>query len=66
MKTHRFTSAMLELYGARVTDAGLPNLYRLTHLQQLNLNETQVTEYGVTALRKALPNCKIASKYPGS
>ncbi len=57
----------LSLSGCGVTDAGLSHLYGLAELRDLDLGRTEVTAAGVTALRKALPVCKIAvePKKPG-
>ena len=43
----------------KVTDAGLKELTALKELQTLDLTGTQVTDSGVAALQKALPDCKI-------
>ena len=45
--------------GTEVTDAGLVHLRRLTQLQELNLDDTKVTDQGATELQQALPNCNI-------
>jgi hypothetical protein len=47
------------LRGTQVTDAGLVHLEGLDNLDFLYLDNTQVTDEGVTKLQKALPNCKI-------
>jgi len=52
----------LELYGTKITDAGLVYLKGLTNLTFLTLSK-EVTDAGVAELQKALPNCVI-SRYP--
>jgi hypothetical protein len=52
---------VLNLYGTRVSDAGLKHLAGLSSLKELDLTGTQVTADGVAALHKALPNCKTVS-----
>lgn len=42
-----------------VTDAGLKHIEKLDQLNYINLQKTQVTDAGITALRQALPNCRI-------
>jgi len=42
-----------------ITDAAVPSLSRLRHLQRLTLYETKITTTGFAALRAALPNCEI-------
>jgi hypothetical protein len=49
----------LDLYGTKVTDAGLVHLAGLSRLDSLNLYCTHVTEKGVENLQRALPSCKI-------
>jgi len=49
----------LNLYGTKVTDAGLEHLKGFTNLETLSLYGTQITSAGVADLQKALPNCKI-------
>jgi internalin A len=47
------------LSDTKVTNAGLKQLAGLKALQTLNLSGTEVTDAGVAALQKALPDCKI-------
>src|SRR5205807_9451030 len=49
----------LGLARTRVTDAGLNEIKGLTGLLSLDLTGTKVTAAGATALRKALPRCKV-------
>ena len=42
-----------------VADAALVHLKGLTHLQQLNVGQTQVTDAGAKSLGKALPKLQI-------
>ena len=43
-----------------MTDAGVAHLKNLTALQNLDLEScVRVTDAGVAALKRALPNCKI-------
>jgi len=42
-----------------MTDAGLEQLKGLTSLRYLHVADTQVTDAGVSELKKALPNCTI-------
>ena len=42
-----------------ITDAGLAHLKGLTKLKRISLEETQVTDAGVKALQKALPDCEV-------
>lgn len=53
----------LSLMATPVTDAGLKHLYGLQHLEKLELQQTKVTPEGITALQKALPECKIYSDF---
>ncbi len=43
-----------------MTDSGLKELAALNGLHTLNLFGAQVTDAGVAALQKALPDCKIS------
>ena len=47
-------------------DEGLKELTSLKSLKTLNLLYTKVTKVGVAELRKALPDCGIATNAPGS
>ncbi|MGO8751435.1 MAG: hypothetical protein ACLQNE_36270 [Thermoguttaceae bacterium] len=47
------------LDNTQVTDSDLECLKGLTHLQELHLKCTQVTDQGVKKLQQALPNCQI-------
>lgn len=55
----------LNLAGSSVTDAGLKHLYGLTRLRSVYLYGTKVTQRGVDALHRALPNTHIGWS-PGS
>ncbi len=46
----------LDLDGTSISDAGLKHLYTLKNLRLLNLHDTRVTDQGVVALEKAIPN----------
>jgi hypothetical protein len=46
--------------GNKVTDAGLKELARFKKLERLLLGGSPVTEAGMAALRKALPECHIS------
>jgi hypothetical protein len=50
---------VLNLYGAQVTDAGVPQLNELTRLRWLDLRNTQVTDSGIADLIETLPNVEI-------
>ncbi len=49
----------LRLNGLKITDTGLKEMAKLTQLEELWLNDTQVTKAGVAQLQNALPNCEI-------
>jgi hypothetical protein len=49
----------LLLGGSKVTDAGLKDLASLKKLKLLNVANTQVSDKGVTELKKSLPDCDI-------
>jgi hypothetical protein len=50
----------LDLTGTNVTDKGLRHLEHMSNLQILALTDCpNITDAGVSRLRKALPNCKI-------
>jgi hypothetical protein len=51
----------LSLAGSGVTDKGLTHLHGLSEMQELDLNDTKTTAMGISALRKALPNCQVLS-----
>lgn len=51
----------LYLYHSEITDAGLVNLLPLKNLKWLTFSGTKVTEAGLTALRKAMPGCKVVT-----
>ena len=52
----------LNLTGAkRITDACLPDLMRLSQLQQLNLSASGLTSDGIDRIRKASPDCRVLS-----
>jgi len=51
----------LYLYHTDISDAGLVNLVPLKALKWLTFSGTKVTETGLTALRKALPGCKVVT-----
>ena len=54
------TSAFgLVLRKIQITDAGLKEVAKMTHLTSLSLYGTRVTKTGVAELQKALPKCKI-------
>ena len=46
---------------AGITDGAIPHLIALTQLEELSINGTAISEYGLRALRNALPNCTIRS-----
>jgi hypothetical protein len=50
---------ILGLTSTGVTDAGLKELAGLKNLETLYLGSTRVTDASVTALKKALPKCKV-------
>lgn len=52
----------LSLAGAKITDAGLRQLYTVSALESLDLRETKVSAGAVAELRKALPKCKIRDR----
>ena len=54
----------VDLFGPKVTDAGLAHLTGLHTLQFLNLGGTQVTDVSVAELQQALPNCAISLAPP--
>jgi len=47
------------LYNDRITDAGLPDLERLTMLDWLDIEQTDITPNGRERLRRALPEATI-------
>lgn len=49
-----------DLFGPKVTDAGLKELAPLKNLTTLSLRDTKVTDAGVAELQKVLPKCKIS------
>ncbi|MDO4570150.1 MAG: hypothetical protein Q4D38_07195, partial [Planctomycetia bacterium] len=49
----------LGLENTNITDAGLAHLYGLTQLKSLSLPSKALQGAAVSALEKALPNCKI-------
>jgi serine/threonine protein kinase/formylglycine-generating enzyme required for sulfatase activity len=53
------TRQHLYLNNNPLTDVGLADLQRLKSLKALVLSGTQVTESGVAAFRKAMPNCAV-------
>ncbi|MFI4849482.1 MAG: protein kinase [Gimesia chilikensis] len=53
----------LLLFLTPITDAGLKHLHGLKKLEMLDLRDTKVTSAGITALKQALPNCKIESNF---
>ncbi|MGH7137606.1 MAG: hypothetical protein ACREHD_17810, partial [Pirellulales bacterium] len=50
------------LTSSAVTDAGLPHLHGLRDLETIDLRFTAVSESGIAALRRALPQARILSK----
>ena len=52
----------LNIWNARVSDAGLEHVKALTNLQQLGLFQTDVTDGGVKKFKEALPDCEISSE----
>ncbi len=54
----------LDLAGTSVSDAGLKHLYTLKKLRLVNLYDTCVTDRGVAALDKALPNLLTINRLP--
>ena len=57
--SHLKSLEVVELSEEGITDAGLARLQGLTQLKHLYLKNTRVTDAGVKALEKALPNVKI-------
>ena len=53
------TRQVSELWGSKITDAGLEHLKGPSHLTHLDLGNTEVTDEGVKKLQQALPKCKI-------
>ena len=49
----------LNLYGTKVSDAGLDPLKNLKKLKKLYLWQTQVTEAGVQKLKESLPDLEV-------
>jgi hypothetical protein len=49
----------LNLYGTKVTDAGLSHLKSLAKLRRLYVWQTQVTAAGADALKAALPELQV-------
>jgi hypothetical protein len=43
-----------------LTDASIPHLARFKRLKELDISNTGITEAGLTELKKALPEAKIA------
>jgi Leucine-rich repeat (LRR) protein/tRNA A-37 threonylcarbamoyl transferase component Bud32 len=52
----------LSLAKGSVTNEGANYLARLTHLKELDLTGTQITETGVARLKTELPQCRIIAK----
>ncbi len=46
-------------FGNSPVDSGLEHLEKLTSLEWLHLNDTQVTDAGIEKLQRALPKCRI-------
>lgn len=53
------TIRILTLDNTAVSDAGMPHLYSLKGLTHLGLSGTSVSASAITALKNALPRCKI-------
>jgi formylglycine-generating enzyme required for sulfatase activity len=53
----------LRVSGSPIGDADLPVLATLEHLTSLNVEQTQVTQAGVDALCKLLPNCRVKTSF---
>lgn len=51
--------ATLQIKSAKMTDAGLVHLKKLTQLEELTLEGTKVTDAGVAEFQKAMPNVKL-------
>jgi hypothetical protein len=47
---------------SQITDAGVVHLVQISSLRELSLSETQVTQRGIEALRKALPKGLVCDK----
>lgn len=50
----------LELYGTRVTDAGVESLLKMKRLEYLGLDRTAISEEAVARIRVVLPECTIS------
>lgn len=53
------TLTSLNLSGSSVTDAGMQKLFGLQALTTLNLEDTKVTPAAASAVKEALPDCRI-------
>ncbi|QDU39550.1 Serine/threonine-protein kinase PknH [Maioricimonas rarisocia] len=53
----------LHLENAQISDRCIPVLSRITHLRQLSLAASSVTQSGITRLRSAQPYCRITSNH---
>ena len=56
----------LNLSGPWITDCTLEELGKLTHLDEINVYQSQVTSEGVAKLKQALPGCKVHAGRPSS
>lgn len=54
----------LTLWGPKYDDARLDELYRLRHLEHLQLTDTQISATALGELRRRLPNCQIQVNSP--
>ena len=50
---------LLDLRNAKITDAGIDQLFGLQRLKHLNVTNTLLTDAGVAKLKAALPNVRI-------
>src|SRR5262249_62323112 len=56
---NRYSPLDLDLRATGVTDSGLAHLKGLKNLVRVRLGKTQVTDEGVSELRRALPDLRV-------